>query len=184
MKATGRPLMEIAAPSGCDTFAAYPDKREALIEGLNQDLSAKYRAVLMYIHFAAKLTGPNRGALRALFQAEAADEQIYAQFYFQRINAMSGKPTAKSRPVPYFTEPREMIEWTMKSKRHAIAYGAARIDQAKECGEISLLTELEEQLADKIRHMQAFKLLIDAWSSADLERAQNDELWQDIGGQG
>jgi bacterioferritin len=48
--------------------------RQALIEGLNHDLAGEYQAIVMYIRYSAKLTGPYRRELRALFQAEIADE--------------------------------------------------------------------------------------------------------------
>jgi bacterioferritin (cytochrome b1) len=51
-----------------------------LLEGLNHDLAGEYQAILMYIHYSAKLTGPYRRELRALFQAEIGDEQGHAQF--------------------------------------------------------------------------------------------------------
>jgi hypothetical protein len=40
----------------------------ALIEGLNCDLAGEYQAILMYTHYSAKLTGPYRRELRALFR--------------------------------------------------------------------------------------------------------------------
>ena len=52
--------------------------RQALIDGMNRDLAGEYRAILMYTHYSAKLTGPYRRELRALFQAEIADEQGHA----------------------------------------------------------------------------------------------------------
>src|ERR1700688_781571 len=74
--------------------------REALIAGLNHDLAGEYQAILMYIHYSAKLTGPFRRELRALFQAEVADEQGHAQFLADKIASMGGEPTTEPRPVP------------------------------------------------------------------------------------
>src|SRR5437016_11944345 len=42
--------------------------RETLIAGLNGDLAGEYQAIVMYTHYAARLTGPYRKELRALFQ--------------------------------------------------------------------------------------------------------------------
>ena len=52
--------------SGCDPNSTAVD-RQALIEGLNHDLAGEYQAILMYTHYSAKLTGPYRRELRALF---------------------------------------------------------------------------------------------------------------------
>src|SRR5260370_7325359 len=82
--------------------------RQALIEGLNHDLAGEYQAILMYTHYAAKLTGPYRKELRALFQAEIADEQGHAQFLADKIAVLGGEPTTEPRPVPHAADPRQM----------------------------------------------------------------------------
>src|ERR1700737_1188519 len=75
--------------------------RQILIEGLNHDLAGEYQAILMYTHYAAKLTGPYRRELRALFQAEIGDEQGHAQFLADKVAALGGEPTTEPRPVPH-----------------------------------------------------------------------------------
>ncbi len=87
-----------------------PTDRQALIEGLNRDLAGEYQAILMYIHYSAQLTGPYRRELRALFQAEIADEQGHAQFLADKIAALGGEPTTQPRPVAHAGGPREMLE--------------------------------------------------------------------------
>jgi bacterioferritin len=72
---------------------APPVSQEALIDGLNHDLAGEYRAILMYTHYSAKLTGPYRRELRALLQAELADEQRHAQFLADKVAALGGEPT-------------------------------------------------------------------------------------------
>jgi bacterioferritin len=106
----------------------------ALIEGLNHDLGGEYRAILMYTHYSAKLTGPYRRELRALFQAEIGDEQGHAQFLADKIAALGGEPTTQPRPVPYANQPREMLEQALAAEKQAIADYNARIGQAEAFG--------------------------------------------------
>jgi bacterioferritin len=70
-----------------NTEAGKADKRaptsvdgQALIEGLNHDLAGEYQAILMYTHCSAKLTGPYRRELRALFHAEIGDELAHSSW--------------------------------------------------------------------------------------------------------
>jgi len=91
--------------------------REALIAGLNHDLAGEYQAVLMYTHYAAKLTGPYRKELRALFQAEIADELGHAQFLADKIAVLGGEPTTEPRPVQTADEPREMLEQALEAEK-------------------------------------------------------------------
>ena len=93
-----------------DKLPATSADRQALIEGLNSDLAGEYQAILMYIHYSAKLTGPFRRELRALFQAEVPDEQGHAQFLADKIAALGGDPTTEPKPVPHADQPHEMLE--------------------------------------------------------------------------
>src|SRR5690349_21885711 len=102
-----------------DQHAATTLSRQTLIEGLNHDLAGEYQAILMYTHYSAKLTGPYRRELRALFQAEIGDEQGHAQFLADKISALGGEPTTKPREVPYANRPREMLESALAAERQA-----------------------------------------------------------------
>src|SRR6476469_300523 len=87
--------------------------QQALIDGLNHDLAGEYQAVLMYPHYSAELTGPSRRELRALFQAEIADEQGHAQFLADKVAALGGEPTTTPRPVPEADQPRAMLQYAL-----------------------------------------------------------------------
>jgi bacterioferritin len=154
--------------------------RQALIDGLNQDLAGEYQAILMYIHYSAKLTGPYRRELRALFQTEIPDEQGHAQFLSDKIAAMGGEPTTTLRPVPHANHPHEMLEQALKAEKQAIADYTERIAQAEMFKEIGLKVTLENQLADETRHMEEIERILKGWSGRNL----NEVPMQDIGGQG
>src|SRR5512144_2147246 len=111
-----------------------PTDRKGLIEGLNQDLAGEYQAILTYIQYSAKLTGPYRRELRALFQAEIGDEQGHAQFLADKIAALGGEPTTEPRAVPVANQPREMLERVLAAEEQAVADYNARIRQADAFG--------------------------------------------------
>src|SRR5579864_966637 len=90
---------------------------QVLIDGLNHDLAGEYQAILMYTHYSAKLTGPYRRELLALFQAEIADEQGHAQFLSDKIAALGGEPTVEPRPVPRAEQPREMLDRALAAEK-------------------------------------------------------------------
>ena len=88
--------------------------KQALIDGLNHDLAGEYQAIVMYIQYSAKLTGPYRRELRALFQAEIADEQGHAQFLADKIASLGGEPTTEPRQYPTPTSRRKC--WSTRSR--------------------------------------------------------------------
>jgi bacterioferritin len=137
--------------------------RQALIDGLNHDLAGEYQAIVMYTHYSAKLTGPYRRELRALFQAEIPDEQGHAQFLADKIANLGGEPTTHPRPVLQAEEPREMLENALAAEKQAISDYEERIRQAEALEEVGLKVNLESQVADETRHKEEIERILVGW---------------------
>jgi bacterioferritin len=137
--------------------------RESLIEGLNRDLAGEYQAILMYTHYSAKLTGPYRRELRALFQTEVADEQRHAQFLADKIAALGGEPTTQPNPVPFANQPRVMLEQALAAEEQAIVEYTDRRDQADAVGDIGLKVALENLIADEMGHKEEIERILTGW---------------------
>ena len=52
--------------------------KQDLIDALNEDLAHEYTAIIQYLTYAAKCTGPYRPQLAQFFLSEVADEQAHA----------------------------------------------------------------------------------------------------------
>ena len=74
--------------------------RKELIGRLNEDLAGEFGAIIQYLTYAAKATGPYRPQIAQFFLAEVADEQLHAQFLANKIVALGGEPVTQARPVP------------------------------------------------------------------------------------
>lgn len=158
-----RALREDLTHIDTDRDTVHPVQRQALIAGLNRDLAGEYQAMLMYIHYSAKLTGPYREGLRALFQAEIADEQGHAQFLADKIAALGGEPTTEPHAVPHAERPREMLMHALTAEKQAIVDYDARIRQAEAFGDIGLKVALENQVADETRHKEEIERILAGW---------------------
>jgi len=158
--------------------------RQALIDGLNQDLAGEYQAILMYVHYSAKLTGPYRRELRAMFQAEIADEQGHAQFLADKIVALGGEPATTVDAVAPADDSREMLEQARTAEKQAIANYKKRIRQAESYGDIGLKVHLENHVVDETRHKEEIERILAGWNEQNRERVRNEDRWQDDGGQG
>ena len=137
--------------------------RQALIDGLNHDLAGEYQAIVMYIQYSAKLTGPYRRELRALFQAEIADEQGHAQFLADKIATLGGEPTTNPCAILPANQPREMLEHALAAEKQAIADYNTRLSQAEAFGDIGLKVSLENQIADETRHKEELERVLAGW---------------------
>jgi bacterioferritin len=138
--------------------------QETLIDGLNHDLAGEFQAMLMYLVYSAKLTGPYRNELRQAFQAEIGDEQRHAQFLADKIGVLGGEPTTEPRPVPPADTPREMLVQILEAERQAIADYTERAEQAEAFGDIGLKVELENQITDETRHKEEVERLLAGWN--------------------
>jgi bacterioferritin len=153
----------IARMSGSEGLRPVAADRQALIDGLNHDLAGEYQAIVMYTQYSAKLTGPYRRELRALFQAEIADEQRHAQFLADKIASLGGEPTTEPRAVPRADQPREMLEQALAAEKQAIADYDERLRQADPFGDVGLKVSLENQIADETRHKEEIDRVLAGW---------------------
>ena len=91
--------------------------KNTLIDQLNEDLAGELGAIIQYVTYAAKCTGPYRPQLAQFFLAEITDEQGHAQFLANKIVALGGEPTTEPRPVPEASTNREMLEAVLAAER-------------------------------------------------------------------
>ena len=153
-----------------------------LIVGLNHDLAGELKSIMTYTYYSAKLTGPYRRELRGLFQSEIADEQGHAQFLSDKIAALGGEPTTDARPVAHADQPREMLEHVLKAEMQAITGYTTRLREADKFGDFGLKVVLENMIADETRHKEEVERILAGWIEVSLERARNEDRWQDDGG--
>jgi bacterioferritin len=137
--------------------------KKTLINHLNSDLAGELGAVIQYLTYAAKATGPFRPQLAAFFLAEVADEQGHAQFLANKIVAMGGEPTTTPRPVPAAHNNHEMLEEVLKAERQATKDYTERAKQAEELGEKGLMVQLEDMVRDESGHAEETERILRDW---------------------
>ena len=134
-----------------------------LIDGLNEDLSAEYQAVIMYRTYASQVGGPYRIELRGFFEGEIPDELGHAAFLADKIVALGGTPTTSAAPVPTAGGARQMLENALRAEEDTIARYTKRIDQAERAGEIAIKIELEDLVVDETRHRDDIRRMLAGW---------------------
>lgn len=84
--------------------------KKTMIDKLNEDLAGELGAIIQYLTYAAKATGPYRPQLSQFFLTEVADEQLHAQYLANKIVALGGEPTTIPRKIPATKTNHEMLE--------------------------------------------------------------------------
>ena len=80
--------------------------KDELVKGLNEDLAGEFQAVIMYVTYAATVTGPHRPMLKQFFEGEIPEELGHAQFLAEKISSYGGTPTVTLQTAHrYYTPP-------------------------------------------------------------------------------
>ena len=137
--------------------------RESLIEKLNEDLAGELGAIIQYITYAAKATGPFRPQLTDFFLAEVPDEQGHAQYLANKIVALGGEPTMEPRPVPAAGTNREMLQAVLEAEQRAVRDYTERAKQADAFGDKGLSVQLEDIVADETGHSEETERILRDW---------------------
>ncbi len=138
--------------------------REQLIEGLNEDLAGELQAVIMYIQYSASVKGPYRQQLSQFFAGEIADELAHAQFLANKVAALGGLPTVQPKPVPQTDDARQMLQNVFDAESATIEAYKERARQAEEFGDVGLVNQLEDQIADETNHKEESGKILAGWS--------------------
>ena len=137
--------------------------KQTLIDHLNEDLAGELSAIIQYISYAAKATGPYRPQLAAFFLEEVVDEQGHAQYLANKIVALGGEPVTVPAPVPPAASNREMLEAVLAAERQAIADYTRRAEEADEFGDKGLAVQLEDMVRDESTHAEETERMLRDW---------------------
>lgn len=137
--------------------------KDTLIANLNGDLAGELGAIIQYLTYAAKATGPFRPQLAQFFLAEVPDEQAHAQFLANKIVALGGEPTTTPRPVPAAATNRAMLEAVLTAERQAVADYTRRALDAEAYGDKGLMVQLEDMVRDESGHAEETERILRDW---------------------
>jgi len=138
-------------------------EKQKLVEHLNNDLAGELGAVIQYLTYAAKASGPYRPQLVQFFMAEVPDEQAHAQFLANKIVALGGEPTTQPRPVPTARNNREMMEAVLAAEKQAVKDYAQRAQEAEQYGDKGLQVQLEDMVLDESGHAEETERMLKDW---------------------
>ena len=137
--------------------------KEILIKRLNADLANELGAIIQYLTYAARATGPYRPQLSQFFLAEVADEQMHAQYLANKIVALGGEPTTQPRVVPLPDSNRGMLEEVLRTEHQATQEYVERAKEADEFGDKGLVVQLEDFIRDESNHVEETERMLRDW---------------------
>ena len=136
---------------------------KALVKNLNEDLAGELGAIIQYLTYAAKASGPYRPQLVQFYMAEVADEQGHAQYLANKIVALGGEPTTIPKPVPVANTNKEMLQAVLEAEKKASKDYMVRAKEAEELGEKGLAVQLEDMVRDESGHSDETARILRDW---------------------
>ncbi len=134
-----------------------------LIEGLNQDLAGEYNAIISYLQYSSKVTGPYRPQLVAFLQTEIPDEQAHAQYLADKIVSLGGEPVVEPKPVKTSNHTREILEFIYEAEAETVENYKVRRNQAEKVGDVALQAQLDNMISDETNHRDEVRKMLSGW---------------------
>jgi len=141
------------------------DTTRQLIEDLNEDLAYELSAIIQYLTYAARVTGPYRQELARFFMDEVPDETGHAEYLANKIVALGGKPTTVPKPVEEAADARGMLEAVARAEADAAKRYIERARQADEAGQKGLQVQLEDMVRDETGHLETTERILQDWKA-------------------
>jgi bacterioferritin len=133
--------------------------KQALLDGLNEDLNLELEAVLRYLYHSSTATGLLGHELRELLKEDLVGELNHAVFLADKIVALGGELRIQPAMPKKCKNAKEMLEENVAGERRVIANYSKRIKQAEEFGDKGLVIRLEDQLAEETDHAEELERL-------------------------
>jgi bacterioferritin len=134
--------------------------KNALIDGLNEDLANELGASILYLYQTSVATGWDGEELRELLTPEITEEMGHAIFLAEKIVSLGGKPTTMPKQHRCPKSVKDMLKFDLKLELEAIEGYRTRAIQAEEAGEIGLKIKLEEMLLDETGHAEKIQRIL------------------------
>jgi bacterioferritin len=129
--------------------------REILIEGLNEDLSREYQAIIGYVNYSQVLKGAAYMNIADELAVHAAEELSHALEVANHIDYLGGMPSVTPKPVKTSEKAEEMLRFDLDNEKETIRQYRRRIRQADELNEFGIAESLRNIIVQEQDHLIA-----------------------------
>jgi bacterioferritin len=129
--------------------------RKLLIEGLNEDLSREYQAIISYVTYSQVLKGAAYMNIAAELVVHAGQELQHALKVSNHINYLGGMPAVTPKPVKTSEKAEEMLRFDLDNERETIRQYRRRVRQADALNEYAIAESLRGILVEEQDHLIA-----------------------------
>jgi bacterioferritin len=129
--------------------------REKLVEGLNEDLSREYQAIIAYVNYSQVLKGAAYMNIADELAVHAAEELAHALAISNHVDYLGGMPSVTPKLVKTSEKAEEMLRFDLDNERETIRQYRRRVKQAETLNEYSIAESLRGILVQEQDHLIA-----------------------------
>src|ERR1700759_95915 len=109
--------------------------RKDLIDGLNEDLSREYQAIIAYVNYSQVLKGAAYMNIADELAVHAKEELDHALQISNHVDYLGGMPSVTPKPVKTSEKAEDMLRFDLDNERDPIREYRRRVKQAEELNE-------------------------------------------------
>jgi bacterioferritin len=129
--------------------------RQQLIEGLNEDLSREYQAIIAYVNYSQVLKGAAYMNIADELAVHAGEELSHALKVANHIDYLGGMPSVTPKPVKTSEKAEDMLKFDLANEKETIRQYRRRVRQAEELNEFAIAESLRGILLEEQDHLIA-----------------------------
>jgi bacterioferritin len=125
---------------------------QELINGLQEDLSREYQAVIAYTVYSNVLTGAKWMNIAAELKKHAHEELEHALILADQIDYLGAMPNAKPKEVKLSKKPEDMLQFDLDNETETIQAYRQRVRQAEAIGHYALAEQIRKIISQEQEH--------------------------------
>lgn len=129
--------------------------RKMLIDGLNEDLSREYQAIISYVNYSQVLKGAAYMNIADELAVHAKQELDHALEVSNHVDYLGGMPSVTPKPVKTSEKAEEMLRFDLDNEKETIRQYRRRVKQADELNEFAIAESLRGILVQEQDHLIA-----------------------------
>jgi bacterioferritin len=126
--------------------------RKQLIEGLNEDLSREYQAIIAYVVYSQVLKGAEYMSIAAELEKHALEELQHAVLVAKQIDYLGGDPSVTPKPVKTSSSAKAMLRFDLENENETVRNYRERIRQCEAIEEYAMAEVIRSILVQEQEH--------------------------------
>jgi bacterioferritin len=126
--------------------------RQKLIDGLNEDLSREYQAIIAYVVYSQVLKGAQYMSIAAELEVHASEELEHAILVAKQIDYLGGSPAVTPKPVKTSEDPKEMLRFDLDNETETIREYKKRVRECEALEEYAMAEVIRDILVQEQEH--------------------------------